>query len=277
MKVIAVKALVMMMALNLPIAAFSNFLPTNTLHLEDDAGNNMTEEQFNQIIDDITVIYSPIVAGLGGRLQINKLWSLNTVNASATRSIDAWIVNMYGGLARRSEITPDAFALVICHELGHHLGGFPFMDVWLANEGESDYFATVACARKIWADQDTENARAGLTIEAYPRSMCDFKWKFWKSRHLCYRIMNASASMVSLYAAGYGIAFDTPSRVEVPFTWHAHPSAQCRLDTLVAGALCEVDWKDDVIPMTYEQIHFYSCTSFGGYVVGVRPRCWFQG
>ena len=30
---------------------------------------------------------------------------------------------MFGGLAGHETITTDAFALVACHELGHHIGG----------------------------------------------------------------------------------------------------------------------------------------------------------
>ena len=71
----------------------------------------------------------------------------NTVNANASQRGRTWIVNMYGGLARRPEITPDGFAMVLCHELGHHMGGFPFVSGWAANEGQSDLFATLSCGR----------------------------------------------------------------------------------------------------------------------------------
>ena len=47
-------------------------------------------------------------------------WKNDTVNANAQQRGRNWIVNMYGGLARRPEIFFRRFAMVLCHELGHH-------------------------------------------------------------------------------------------------------------------------------------------------------------
>ena len=105
--------------------ANASFFPPNSLHLEKlQSASSMTEERFKEIIDEVMVPYRPIVESHGAKLLVNYLWSDNTVNASAEQKGDTWIINMYGGLARRSEITDDGFAAVVCHELGHHLGGF---------------------------------------------------------------------------------------------------------------------------------------------------------
>lgn len=48
-------------------------------------------------------------------------------------------------------------------------------------------------------------------------------------------------------------------------TSYAHPSPQCRLDTLIAGALC---------PKQGERQS--ACTRSEGYSVEARPRCWFH-
>src|SRR6478609_9034269 len=71
-------------------------------------------------------------------------------------------VHMYGGLARRPEVTPDGFTLVVCHEVGHHFGGYPFVRdaYWAANDGQADYFSTLACARRLWQNQPADNALA---------------------------------------------------------------------------------------------------------------------
>ena len=60
-------------------------------------------------------------------LKIEKKWSSATVTAGTYRDIrnKQWIINLYGGLARHPLITEDAYALVICHEIGHHIGGAP--------------------------------------------------------------------------------------------------------------------------------------------------------
>ena len=66
-------------------------------------------------------------------------------------------------------MTPDGFALVLCHELGHHLAGNPRVQAWAANEGQSDYFSTQSCARELWSGETAENAKAALTVPKTPK------------------------------------------------------------------------------------------------------------
>src|SRR5688572_29988567 len=108
--------------------AKASFLPENNLHLQDSMKRpaNVSEAQFNAAIVKARGIFEPIVRSLGGTLSIRGNWSDTTVNASATQLFGTWVVDMFGGLARRPETTPDGFAMVLCHEIGHHLAGFPF-------------------------------------------------------------------------------------------------------------------------------------------------------
>src|SRR5687768_16763139 len=120
--------------------AEATILPPNDLHLQDNIfefQSNVSEEEFNRVIERAEDVYGPVMEQFGATLEINRLWDNSTVNASAYQSGRTWYVNMYGGLARRPEVTPDGFAMVLCHELGHHLGGFPFSLSWAANEGQS--------------------------------------------------------------------------------------------------------------------------------------------
>ena len=65
------------------------------------------------------------------------------------RLLNEWRVVIYGGL-EHPLLTLDGLTAVICHEVGHHLGGFAFKtsilgDNWAATEGQSDYFAAHRC------------------------------------------------------------------------------------------------------------------------------------
>lgn len=91
----------------------------------DKAANNMTEARFNEIINNVEAIYSPIISTCGKQLEIERKWDDGTVNAYAQQVGNVWKVSMFGGLARHQVVTDDAFALVVCHELGHHLGSQP--------------------------------------------------------------------------------------------------------------------------------------------------------
>jgi hypothetical protein len=100
----------------------TGFMPENDLYISVDAKtrSTMTEERFNEIIDRADKHYRPIIKELGGKLKWARKWNDGTVNASAQRFWRTYKVNMYGGLARHELVTDDAFAMVVCHELGHH-------------------------------------------------------------------------------------------------------------------------------------------------------------
>ena len=270
----------------------NSFLPPNNLHLEDnmEAMSNITEEQFNKIANDIVAIYKPLAKLHGGNLSTNNNWKDATVNAFATQNGSSWEINMFGGLARRNEVTPDGFALVVCHELGHHFGGFAFKgSAWAANEGQADYFATQSCARQIWKNQIQENAFYRNEINQYEKQKCDVAWSSEADQNLCYRVVAGGQSLANLLAAlGNGKApkFDTPDRSVVKKTDDEHPAAQCRLDTYFNGSLCTATFDPKIIPGRSDSkgqqsasaeaaAYKYSC-SVKSQATGARPSCWFK-
>lgn len=73
-------------ALTCAIDGSEGFLPENDLYIP--AGmkgiNTITEAEFNEAIDKVETIYAPIVARMGGKLNIERKWTDGTVNAYAT-------------------------------------------------------------------------------------------------------------------------------------------------------------------------------------------------
>lgn len=160
------------------------------------------KQKYNKVIDAVENFYKPIVAEKGGSLVVNRLWKNGKVNASATLSLigKKWIVNMYGGLARYQGVTADGFAMVMCHEVGHHLAGFPMNDPapltrWeSSNEGQSDYFASMKCFRSVYGN-DTKikplwmrcrcqrlfQSNARFNIKAHQKSLYAnvHQWRDW--------------------------------------------------------------------------------------------------
>lgn len=259
------------------------FMPENDLHLQEATGG-LTEAEFNQVIDHALEVYQPIFSQFGATLEIERLWSNNTVNASADQpSPTRWRVRMYGGLARRPEITADGFAMVICHEFGHHLAGYPYVQSWAANEGQSDVFATSACAYRLFDSTNHElTAKAREELPADMKSKCDAA-RPEADRDICYRAILAGKSLGDLLAGGPDkVAFNTPDTSVVSRTNNQHPAAQCRLDSYVAGALCGASkWNYDLIPGkgmvnrnsidAQNEAFAHSCVEGPG----ARPRCWF--
>ena len=267
----------------------ASILPPNNLDLEDGLiKGGISKKEFVDTIAQVSNLYAPILKKFKGNLAVEGNWDDSTVNAYADRDGNVWKVYMFGGLARRPEITVDGFSLVMCHELGHHVGGFPFVSDWAANEGQADYFATQACARKLWAQDDAENEKSASTVNPIAKKKCDARWQSAKERNLCYRVAGASLSLARLLGALEGTKpdFSKSDAKVVTETDHEHPKAQCRLDTYFAGALCDVQFKDNLIPGSSAQASdasrekealTVSCSQFDKVrVFAGRPKCWFK-
>lgn len=235
-----------------------SFAPENQLHLEDtrSARTNVTESDFNGAIDDALAMYVPIFQRFGLEFVIERNWEDSTVNAYAYREGNKAVVAMFGGLARRDEVTLNGFIMVICHEIGHHLGGYPFVQEWASNEGNSDYYAAMACARKM----------IDTYIPATNETIADQRCRAQsKDPDSCIAIAHGAYSTANLLATIGGSRKPsalTPDRTVVRQTINTHPNAQCRLDTMLSADLCPKEWNDALIPMDSRA----TCQ---------RPRCWF--
>jgi hypothetical protein len=284
------KNLIRLMIATYSLTGFASILPPNNLHLQDRlvGGGGLTEKQFNDTIDYVSAYYAPVIEHFKGKLNVDRNWDDPTVNAYANRVGDTWNIAMFGGLARRPEVTEDGFAMVVCHELGHHLGGFPFVREWAADEGQSDYFATQACARNLWKTDFAVNASFAKKVDKTAKEKCDNSWDSKSEQKLCYRIASASFSLATLLGAlnNQVPSFSTPDTSKVTTTDHAHPKAQCRLDTYLAGALCKKEFKDDLIPgvsstlndaAKEKQALSVSCSQFSKKdEFAGRRACWFK-
>ena len=176
----------------------SGFAPENNLKISqwDKATNGMTEQRFLAIVASVSDIYDPIVKAKGATLVMKNNWNDDTVNASAQEQGKNWIVNMYGGLARHPLTTDDGFALVVCHELGHHLGGAPRKgSSWAANEGQADYFGSMKCLRRVLEKTDNVSIVSKMTIDAEVTKQCQLIYKSENEIALCERISMAGKSL----------------------------------------------------------------------------------
>lgn len=216
------KSLLLLLSLFFSVNAFASFMPENELWREDgilEFQQNLDEKQFSEIIDQVNAVYAPIVEKYGAKLTIRKLWTNSTVNANAQKSGKNWIVQMYGGLARRPEVTPDGFALVVCHEVEHLLGGFPFYTGSdMAVEGQSDYAATQSCAKEIWG----KKSFVVSNVSEFAKAKCDEAYSKEQNRAVCYRSVMGGKSLATLLATLGGEnepQFETPDQRKVNKTY----------------------------------------------------------
>lgn len=264
----------------LPLEEESSFMPENDLYLEDalEGEYDISPDEFEERMQEARKVYEAVVKKHGGELRLVGNWQDSTVNAYASRSGNIWKVQMFGGLARRIS-SADGFSGVICHELMHHMGGWPRYsgNHWGSVEGQSDYAATSSCLRVLWQDQKQKNAEAAKVIPAYPKDRCDAVWRSKEDKNLCYRIALAGKSLADLLGelGGRKPEFEKPDLRKVPQTEEGHPNAQCRLDTYLAGALCGRNLVIDKIPQNEKESAEVSCLR-SRQEFGARPECWFK-
>lgn len=239
--------------------------------------SNINEAKFNALIDRVISVYGPIVQQKGGNLKVNRRWTDETVNASASRSGSTWILNMYGGLARHQTMTEDGFMLVVCHELGHQIGGAPKYDGgdWAANEGQADYFGAMKCMRRILTPDDNVGFMAQKPVDPAVKTQCDQLFRDDQERALCARVSMAGKSLANLFASTGSRQpnFNTPDKSVVSATNDSHPAAQCRLDTYFQGSLCTRAFNDDVSETDTKR---GVCVKSDGFAAGTRPLCWYK-
>lgn len=237
----------------------------------------LTQEEFNQLIDSAQAVLAPeIQKQLGKKLIFDRRWTDATVDAFATRDDNNnAIVVMNGGLARHPQMTKDAFLLLICHEVGHHLGGAPKvlrgnsgLRGWSSAEGQADYYATSKCLPLFF--------KAGVDNKAFDADIdpANYKTALSKCRdNACARITLAGLAVSKVFAALVAgtpepkITANDPTKVSK--TIYNHPNPQCRLDTYASGANCD---QGPDLPFDSVDAKVGACVKDSG----ARPLCWFQ-
>ena len=270
---------------SLSIAAVTtkSFLPPNDLWIGTDqvVRGGITRGPFKSLMKKIGRVYGPIVKERGGRLNLKGKWSNGTVNAYAQRAgrdYKIYRVRIFGGLARHPAMTIDGLAVVVCHEIGHHIGGYPRRS-WATNEGQSDYWATLKCFRRVFFDDDNIQVMSSVDIPEVVNSKCSSNFSTPNEVALCNRSAMAALSLAKVLQQLNNIPkepdFNTPDPKIVTRTSFKHPPAQCRLDTYFSGAICDVDYREEV---SYRLPNKGVCARVDGYETGrgSRPRCWYK-
>lgn len=130
------------------------------------------------------------------------------VNAELTKLENDLTIKVWGGMLNHPYISEGTLLLLLCHEIGHYLGGPPTKarGGWSSTEGQADYYSAYQCARDV-----------GL-----------HEMNFYES----------ALNLTKIYASA---TFSPEPRLEscdntvVQRTNFGYPSVQCRLDTLIAG------------------------------------------
>lgn len=244
--------------------------------IHDKSAGTINEFHANQLIQHFENVYSPLIMSLTGKVMTVKLdWENPKVNASATRSMqDDPIVIIFGGMIRHPDMTRDGVMAVLCHELGHFMGGAPkkkrgtsHKRSWSSAEGQADYFVGAKCLPfllKQRIDSRPLSGNEGEVEEVVARCGKD---------EICQRTLLAGLSITKVFATLKNY-YEMPSfhkfdKTEVWETIFGHPEPQCRLDTILAGLTCS-----DSPLKPFDALDPLSSSCYNK--DGSRPRCWFS-
>lgn len=256
----------------------------------------LTEQQYNEAIDTLEARYKEksIFKNLGVTLTIDRRWSDNTINANMSKRGKRWQMNSYGGLARLEVMTPDAFSLVLCGQVGALLGGFPY---WQPEQktprvqamsltANANYYATFVCADLLWGHEHEDNAKSREVVDHESKPFCDSLFKDTAKQNLCYRKAIAARIAATFLSRDKPVSIETPDEKIVEETLNSG-GRQCNFDTFLAGAACKKtgDWQHDKYPMDEHQMAAQTCAakeadypydSADVIKAGLRPFCWFK-
>lgn len=271
---------------------FDNLMPSKlpskksvseTVSYGDFFNTSKTPAKFEQFTNRIVSLYADTIKELGGNLKTEFLWESTELNAYADKNKSDWRIVFHGALYRDKRVTDDGFIMTVCHELGHLLGGAPFkLGKETSAEGQADYWASTVCAKKYF----TEFPEEVVMSNGFVRDQCAKKYvNDIPAQKICYRTTMAGyslASFLGMQTEGTQPRFENPDKHVVDVTDQLHPLAQCRLDTFLAGSLCDLE--DSSI--TFEEKILgdklttdFKCTeTVEGQLVLVdkRPKCWFN-
>jgi len=260
----------------------ANILPKSRIKapLNNEKNQLITQMKFNELIDKVVISYQDIFKSYGAlNFNVYREWESSEINAATRRRNGDFEMIVYGGLARFEPLTDDGLLLVLCHVVGHLIGGAttynPRNDA--SSEGQADYFSTSKCFKKLMASENIDITKIG-DIDSYALAKCreahetqshDFK--------VCLRTSKAIESLARTIAKLSDLKevpqFDTPDPyIRRLILFNGYPSEQCRIDTVFSGSLCHKKYTELNDMKLYNQ---GNCTVYENDELGIRPKCWY--
>ena len=127
-------------------------IPTDSI-----LNNEMNVTNFYLVPVKVMGLFSNEIAGLNYPLELKADWNSPFFGAGVSLYENSYKLMILGGMTRMKEMTLDAYAAIVCHEMGHLLGGEPRQTItgadWASAEGQADFFAASVCLKKYYKSQ----------------------------------------------------------------------------------------------------------------------------
>lgn len=240
----------------------------------------VSDEERDQIFERLNALYHSEVEARGNVLKIYEFDNMEfgafafQKDSEEVEGLTVDHVQIYKGVRFNKDMTADGYAVITCHEIGHHLGGLPFRS-WASLEGQADYFSTLKCMRRYFTSLPHNELFASLPpMELVAR--CQSQFSSSDEVQACARTLEATQSLAHVLKDETGdpnplATLDNVDPSVVRETDTGHPGSQCRVDTYRSGALCPVSVTE---PISYTDYNAGVC-NLHRVPDQSRPACWF--
>lgn len=226
--------------------------------VDDPTTSTVTKESFYQHFYGVTSLFFQEMLIFRLPIQLAPEWEQPYFTAYTAEVNHKMKLGFWGGMARIPGMNDDAIALITCHEVGHIIGGAPYIQIplsqydGLSSEGQADYFATNICLKEYFL---TLADTISYLNKSLPKKLQDQCKRFSDQtigKAICLRVMNGiegfrHVMMLMKPELGNVQYHLEDTSIAQQTNFNNYPTNQCRVDTFKAGLFNEK-----------------------------RPACWFQ-
>ena len=129
----------------------------------------ITEQKFYLIPVKIYSLFSPQILSLPYPFVFDFNWRSPFFGAGISNYEHQYKLIILGGTTRIESFSEEAYAALVCHELGHLIGGAPYQTIagaeWASAEGQADYFAASHCLPRYFAEKGVPSHLISAHVE----------------------------------------------------------------------------------------------------------------
>lgn len=201
--------------------------------------SSITEAAYTDLIGKFLLRnFNRVFQQAGQPLIIPVEWNSPYFAAHAQNKGPYFQISLLGGMARAPGATMATLAGILCHELGHIMGGEPRQTIvggdWASTEGQSDFFAASVCLPDFF--------------RAYPEfapEVSSDAARICGNNLDCGRVLQTGLQTVRYfqqysYREFLPVSLHTPEKPTGTLIRNSYPTDQCRLDSFVSGGRCQL-------------------------------------
>ena len=211
--------------------------------------SEINKDSFSSKINEILPIFIKESLAQNRIIVQNPMWETPYFSAWAKKQNESiYMINFWGGMARIPGMLTETWEFIICHEIGHIIGGHPYHQkvtdsLWASSEGQADHFAVVSCLPKFYRSQT--QLLEPLDLYPYEVSLCEEKYSKEEDKIICKKILRAGRGFVDINSylnPDIAKADFFSNEIEAEKTiFDSYPSMQCRFDIFKTASQCLQD------------------------------------